>query len=267
MSARCVTAYGLRNRARKAPPTGTHATSVSSIASISTSRSVYTARPRARSPTPSASNAENALGPSWIPAPISPSSLACSSTRTAKPWRARASAAATPPQPPPATRMGEVAAAIAGSLPRHARRVTPDRRSLRQRGHLRRGQRGVEQAHLVDLPGEEVEVGLQAADAQAGRRGPGAHGAGGAGLLRTVDIEHHRAGGGIARHHDVVKPVVVDIAGRHDRHVGIADAERHARADQRYTEIVDNVGDLAIDQALADPPLRTGRSEERRVGK
>ena len=50
-----------------------------------TSSSVYTARPRARSPTPSASIAAKPLGPSWRPAPISPISADCSNTSTANP--------------------------------------------------------------------------------------------------------------------------------------------------------------------------------------
>src|SRR5215204_276625 len=47
-----------------------------------------------------------AFGPSWMPAPISPSLAAFSSTRTAKPLRARPSAADSPPMPPPAMRIG-----------------------------------------------------------------------------------------------------------------------------------------------------------------
>src|SRR5215207_4752301 len=47
-----------------------------------------------------------AFGPSWMPAPISPSLAAFSSTRTAKPLRASPSAADSPPMPPPAMRIG-----------------------------------------------------------------------------------------------------------------------------------------------------------------
>src|SRR5262249_39611256 len=61
--------------------------------------------PRAASPTPSRSKQWKALGPSWMPAPISPSWLAFSSTCEAMPFCARASAAARPPMPPPAMRI------------------------------------------------------------------------------------------------------------------------------------------------------------------
>src|SRR5208282_461394 len=44
-----------------------------------------------------------ALGESWMPAPVSSSSSACSSTMTRKPLRASASAAVSPPMPAPAT--------------------------------------------------------------------------------------------------------------------------------------------------------------------
>jgi len=67
---------------------------------------VYTARPRARSPTPSASKAANAFGPSCTPAPISPIWAACSSTLTGYPRRESASAHASPPIPPPAISTG-----------------------------------------------------------------------------------------------------------------------------------------------------------------
>src|SRR6185295_18429765 len=92
---------------------------------------------------------------------------------------------------------------------------------LWQRGDLGRGQRDVEQADLVDLTGEEVEVGLQAADPEAGRRAAGARRAGRGGLLRAVDVEHHRPGGRVAGRHHVVKGAVVDVAGRLDRGVGV----------------------------------------------
>src|SRR5579871_6419466 len=55
---------------------------------------------------PSTSNIRNTLGPSWIPAPISFSSLACSRTCTGKPARARLSAAERPPMPAPTIRKG-----------------------------------------------------------------------------------------------------------------------------------------------------------------
>ena len=44
-----------------------------------------------------------ALGESWMPAPVSSSRSACSSTMTRKPLRASASAAVNPPMPAPAT--------------------------------------------------------------------------------------------------------------------------------------------------------------------
>src|SRR6267142_2845898 len=61
---------------------------------------------RAASPTPSRSKQWKALGPSWMPAPISPSCAAFSSTSEAMPFWASASAAARPPMPPPAMRTG-----------------------------------------------------------------------------------------------------------------------------------------------------------------
>ena len=76
---------GLPKRSRKASPTGTEATSLQSTASIITSRSVNTASRRTASPTPSASSAAKALGPSCRPAPISPMAALCSSSSTAMP--------------------------------------------------------------------------------------------------------------------------------------------------------------------------------------
>src|SRR5258707_4934527 len=58
--------------------------------------------PRAASPTPRRSKQWKALGPSWMPAPISPSCEAFSNTSEAMPFCAKASAAASPPMPPPA---------------------------------------------------------------------------------------------------------------------------------------------------------------------
>src|SRR5216683_8023592 len=60
--------------------------------------------PRAASPTPRRSKQWKALGPSWMPAPISPSCAAFSSTSEPMPFWASASAAASPPMPPPAMR-------------------------------------------------------------------------------------------------------------------------------------------------------------------
>src|SRR5262245_50352278 len=60
---------------------------------------------RAASPTPSRSKQWKALGPSWMPAPISPSWLAFSSTSDAMPFWARPRAVASPPMPPPAMRI------------------------------------------------------------------------------------------------------------------------------------------------------------------
>src|SRR5262245_57909622 len=57
-------------------------------------------------PTPSASSECQALGASWMPAPISPNCGACSSTTERNPLRASASAAASPPMPPPAMTTG-----------------------------------------------------------------------------------------------------------------------------------------------------------------
>src|SRR4051812_37949825 len=60
--------------------------------------------PRAASPTPRRSKQWNAFGPSWMPAPISPSWLAFSITSEAMPFCASARAVASPPMPPPAMR-------------------------------------------------------------------------------------------------------------------------------------------------------------------
>src|SRR5713226_1606835 len=60
--------------------------------------------PRAASPTPRRSKQWKALGPSWMPAPISPSWAAFSSTSEPMPCWASANAAASPPMPPPAMR-------------------------------------------------------------------------------------------------------------------------------------------------------------------
>src|SRR5215468_1150159 len=60
---------------------------------------------RAASPTPRRSKQWKALGPSWMPAPISPSWLAFSSTSEAMPFWASARAVASPPMPPPAMRI------------------------------------------------------------------------------------------------------------------------------------------------------------------
>src|SRR5215471_9966756 len=57
-------------------------------------------------PTPSASSACQALGAIWMPAPISPNCGACSRTTERNPLRARASAVARPPMPPPAMTTG-----------------------------------------------------------------------------------------------------------------------------------------------------------------
>src|ERR1044072_711926 len=61
--------------------------------------------PRAAPPTPRRSKQWKALGPSWMPAPISPSWEAFSSTSEATPFCASASAVASPPMPPPAMRI------------------------------------------------------------------------------------------------------------------------------------------------------------------
>ena len=55
---------------------------------------------------PSTSNMRNTFGPSWMPAPISLNSGACSSTCTGMPLRDSASAVASPPMPPPTTSTG-----------------------------------------------------------------------------------------------------------------------------------------------------------------
>ncbi len=117
------TAYGLPKRLRNASPVGTRATSVSSSASCMTISSTYTARLRAFGPTPSASNAANAFGPSWMPAPISPKCGDCSSTLTLKPWRLSANAAARPPMPPPTTSTGREEIRLATSASPRSRLV------------------------------------------------------------------------------------------------------------------------------------------------
>src|SRR4051812_12347929 len=57
---------------------------------------------RSFSPSPSAIRMRVAFGESWMPAPISESCAACSSTVTRKPERASISAAHKPPMPAPA---------------------------------------------------------------------------------------------------------------------------------------------------------------------
>src|SRR5882672_12261545 len=75
-----------------------------------------------RWPTPRASMACQAFGASWMPAPISANSAACSSTTTRKLRRARPSATARPPMPPPATTTGlALRAAITGTDYRYYR--------------------------------------------------------------------------------------------------------------------------------------------------
>jgi hypothetical protein len=74
-----------------------------------------TAMPRAVAPMPSRSKTWKALGPSWMPAPISPSRDAFSSTRQGSPARASASAAARPPMPPPAMMMRRASSIAAPS--------------------------------------------------------------------------------------------------------------------------------------------------------
>src|SRR5678809_1467323 len=74
--------------------------------SIISMRSMNTASRFTSAPTPSASSACQALGAIWMPAPISPNWLACSSTMLLNPLRASASAAASPPMPPPAMTTG-----------------------------------------------------------------------------------------------------------------------------------------------------------------
>src|ERR1700729_2501357 len=61
--------------------------------------------PRAASPTPRRSKQWKALGPSWMPAPISPNCAAFSSTSDGMFFWASASAVANPPMPPPAMRI------------------------------------------------------------------------------------------------------------------------------------------------------------------
>src|SRR6266540_3784972 len=65
-----------------------------------------------RSTTPSRSSIRSALGASWIPAPISPNSWACSSTQTGMPCRESARAVARPPMPPPTTSVSTRSGAV-----------------------------------------------------------------------------------------------------------------------------------------------------------
>src|SRR2546425_6986186 len=102
MSARCVTAYGLPKRLAKRASSGMSITLSPVTPSIISRLSMNTASFFTSRPTPSASSACQALGAIWMPAPISPNCGACSSTTLLNPLRARASAAARPPMPPPA---------------------------------------------------------------------------------------------------------------------------------------------------------------------
>src|SRR3954462_7899859 len=102
MSARCVTAYGLPKRRAKRSSSGMSITRSPLTPSIISRCSMKTASFFTRLPTPSASSACQALGASWMQAPISPNLGACSSTTLLNPLRASASAAARPPIPPPA---------------------------------------------------------------------------------------------------------------------------------------------------------------------
>src|SRR4051794_8254297 len=77
-------------------------------ASIIRSRSIISAFFFAALPTPRASSTESALGATWRPTPTSPNSRACSSTSDRNPLRARASAQASPPMPPPAIATGRL---------------------------------------------------------------------------------------------------------------------------------------------------------------
>src|ERR1700722_15976561 len=58
---------------------------------------------RSRSSSPRSIRMRAALGESWMPAPVSSSRSACSSTTTRKPFWASANAAVSPPIPAPAT--------------------------------------------------------------------------------------------------------------------------------------------------------------------
>ncbi len=95
-----------RSARRTASPHGMLATSSPVTASIIRSRSISSACFLAAAPTPSASSTDSALGATWRPTPTSPNSRACSSTSERKPWRASASAQASPPMPPPAMATG-----------------------------------------------------------------------------------------------------------------------------------------------------------------
>src|SRR5437868_6673000 len=102
MSARWVTAYGLAKRLAKRASSGMSITFSPLTPSIISRCSMNTACFLTSAPTPSASSACHAFGAIWMPAPISPNCGACSRTMLLKPLRASASAAASPPMPPPA---------------------------------------------------------------------------------------------------------------------------------------------------------------------
>src|SRR5216684_2887199 len=149
---------------------------------------------RAASPTPSRSKQWKALGPSWMPAPISPSCAAFSSTSEAMPFWASPSAAANPPMPPPAIRtlsrstyhlvvmeLGDLVVGqpedarqdLVGMLAEHGRRL---RRLARGRAELqgRGGDRIAADARLVEHGEHRIVeqvflVGRQFAEALAGR--------------------------------------------------------------------------------------------------
>ena len=108
-----------RSAARSAAPQGMLATSSPVTPSIIRSRSIISAFFFAAAPTPSASSTDSALGATWRPTPTSPNSRACSSTSERKPFRASASAQASPPMPPPAIATGWVLRVLSSCPDRH----------------------------------------------------------------------------------------------------------------------------------------------------
>src|SRR5678816_3165756 len=144
--------------------------------SIISMRSMNTASRFTSAPTPSASSACQALGAIWMPAPISPNWLACSSTMLLNPLRASASAAASPPMPPPAMTTG------AG-----LRALEEDRDAIQLAF-------GVHQVHALVRDLEAIALAAQAVLHQRGIRP----------LLFVAELDHDQRGiHGVAVHRDV----------------------------------------------------------------
>ena len=91
-----------RSGARASSPSGMRASVLPRRGLDRDRRRARPRRQRSRWPSPSAIRMRVALGESWMPAPVSSSRSACSSSATRKPRCASVSAAVRPPMPAPA---------------------------------------------------------------------------------------------------------------------------------------------------------------------